>query len=169
MTDEVLYFAYGSNMSTQRIRARIPARLVGTAKLTKHCLTFEKPARDGSGKCDVAYTGDANHVLWGVVYGISQQDLPILDTYESLGVGYDRKTITVTLNCGTPCATEIYIARDNNPNVLPFCWYKQHVQYGAEENNLPTDYIQNMIASVPVINDPDDKRRAKEIAIYSDL
>lgn len=49
----ILYFAYGSNMSSARLRARVPScRPIGIAFLPGHELRFHKRSKDGSGKCD---------------------------------------------------------------------------------------------------------------------
>ena len=41
MQDTLLYFAYGSNLSTPRLRARVPsARKLESAVLTHHRLVF---------------------------------------------------------------------------------------------------------------------------------
>ena len=63
----MLYFAYGSNLSSARMAARVPsARVVARAQLPGHALRFHKVGRDGSAKCDActcppfatALTGD---------------------------------------------------------------------------------------------------------------
>jgi len=59
MNGRSLYFAYGSNMAAERLRARVPsARLMGSAVLAGHALRFHKPgSNDGSAKCDAALRG----------------------------------------------------------------------------------------------------------------
>jgi gamma-glutamylcyclotransferase len=52
------YFAYGSNMLTERLRARVG----GAAALSKVCVCgyrvrFHKRSDDGSGKCNIIETG----------------------------------------------------------------------------------------------------------------
>jgi hypothetical protein len=48
-----VYFAYGSNMSTARLRQRMPScKPLGTAVLSEHKLRFHKRSTDQSGKCN---------------------------------------------------------------------------------------------------------------------
>ncbi len=70
-----LYFAYGSNMTSARLRARIPsARSVGAARIDGRRLVCNKRGRDGSGKANLCASpgGEA----WGVVYEVDAADWP---------------------------------------------------------------------------------------------
>ena len=171
MRKEVLYFAYGSNMSTHRLRNRIDARVVGTGYLPKYRLSFHKKWTCGSGKCDGLFTGSAKDKLWGVVYAVSHSDLSVLDTIECKDIAYDRKTVETTLTTGEVCLPEVYVGngQDVDTSTLPFCWYKHHVHFGAQENNLPANYISEMIAPIQTADDPDQERYIREYGIYPDL
>jgi integrase len=62
----MLYFAYGSNMCTGRLRQRVPsANPVRVAKLLNHAFRFHKRSGDLSGKCDAYFTGETTDVIWG--------------------------------------------------------------------------------------------------------
>ena len=87
------YFAYGSNMSSKRLNARIKATKYANGKLLKHKLKFHKISKDGSGKCDAFETGDSNDFVLGVVYEIDKNDLEQLDRFEAKGKGYERKEV----------------------------------------------------------------------------
>ena len=69
-----LYFAYGSNMLTERLTARTPsAEPQGTGVLAGYRLTFEKPSvgRSGtSGKGDITETHQPADRVLGVVFKI---------------------------------------------------------------------------------------------------
>ena len=55
----MLYFAYGSNMLTARLRERMPScKPLGIAKLPGHALRFHKRSKDQSGKCNAFATDD---------------------------------------------------------------------------------------------------------------
>ncbi len=168
MSGDILYFAYGSNMSTLRLRNRIAAQVVGTGMLPGYRLNFHKKWTCGSGKCDALHTGIVTDQVWGVVYAISPADIGTLDTIECKDIAYFRKTVNLTLSTGETCQPEIYVGRgeDLDPTALPFDWYKHHVQFGAKENDLPADYITRMIAPVPTITDPEPDRLQREFAIY---
>lgn len=168
MTDDtLLYFAYGSNMSTQRLQARMPsARPIGKALLTRHRLKFHKTGQDGSGKCDIEATNQPDDVIHGVIYEISVHELPALDRAEGLGYGYEKKDIEITDERGGLVKAFTYYATSIDESLIPFDWYKNHVLVGAQEHGLPQDYISEYIEDLAVKEDQDTERTQKEYSIY---
>jgi len=161
----MLYFAYGSNMSTQRLRARVPsARFVTVAELSRHDLKFHKIGQDGSAKCDAAETGDPEHVVIGVVFEISRSEKSVLDLKEGLGRGYEEKVVAISVDDKSMQAVMYYATRID-PLLKPFHWYKEHVLQGAGENGFPEQYIQ-MIADIESVVDFDFGRHEAEMEIY---
>ncbi len=161
----MLYFAYGSNMSVKRLRARISsARVVCTAFLPGHELKFHKHGDDDSAKCDAAEVGGPAEVI-GVVYDIHSADKAVLDKIEGVGCGYEQKTVAVVTEVGLPLEAVTYYATRINPDLKPFAWYKEHVLRGAREHDLPDHYIE-MISAVEAMEDPRTGRHSREIAIY---
>ena len=64
-----LYFGYGSNMLTERLRARCPgAKCVSTAEVIDYALEFSKPSVDGSGKATLGHLEGRNQTSIGVVF-----------------------------------------------------------------------------------------------------
>ncbi|MCB1859244.1 MAG: gamma-glutamylcyclotransferase [Gammaproteobacteria bacterium] len=168
-SDDLLYFSYGSNMSTLRLQARIPSAVpLYTAVLKRHRLKWHKQGSDGSAKCDCCYTGIPNHRVIGVVYVIASSQKPILDQYEGLGEGYEGRQVWVEKADRTKSYVATYHAIRINPSLRPFHWYKEHVLQGAREHQLPTDYRRE-IEAVPSIPDPVPGRHARELAIYSPI
>lgn len=165
-TGRLLYFAYGSNMSRARLRARIPsATFITTAELTGHRLRFHKRGFDGSGKCDIELTGDPADKVFGVVFEIAAVEKPRLDRKEGLGFGYDLKTVDLRTAEGSTVSALAYFATRTDSALRPFAWYKTHVLTGARESGLPADYVR-LIAAVETIQDPKPRRRRRELAIY---
>ncbi len=163
---DILYFAYGSNMSVKRIISRIPsAAFIDTARLQGHQLGFHKVGRDGSGKCDIEHTGEAGHVVLGVLFKLLAADKQTLDRIEGLGCGYEHKQVIVHSSRGNSYTANTYYATDIDGSLSPFHWYKTHVLKGACEHQLPSDYIR-MIETVSAIHDPDSDRHNTELAIY---
>ena len=167
--DTITYFAYGSNMSLERLRKRVPsAEPKGKAVLRCHRLAFHKVSRkDGSGKCDIPPAKESDAV-WGRLYHIDDKDKECLDRYEGLGYGYDDKCVTVELDSGcTVCAMTYYVKDPTkiNPNLKPYTWYQKHVLVGAKESSLPPDYIKK-IKEVKAEEDCDKEREAEELGIY---
>ncbi|TVO69843.1 MAG: gamma-glutamylcyclotransferase [Sedimenticola selenatireducens] len=153
-------------MSTRRLGERIlSARPQTVSTLTGHQLCWHKLGRDGSGKCDAFYTGEAHHHVIGVLYAIDQQEQPLLDQFEGVGAGYEVATVTLVLPSGEQQQAFTYRATHIDPTVLPFSWYKAHVLQGAREHHLPTAYIAQL-ESVDAIDDSDRPRHTRELLIY---
>lgn len=162
-SDPFVYFAYGSNMSSQRLRQRTPsAQALGTAYLGAYRLMWHKAGQDGSGKCDIVSTGDASDGVWGVLYAIAAHDKPRLDRAEGLGQGYDLKPVEV-LAGAAPVRAWAYCATAIDALLRPFDWYLAYVRAGAAEHGLPPAYRQ-MIESVASVPDPDPQRAAQHRA-----
>ena len=118
----MFYFAYGSNMSLPRLRARIRrARIVGVYVLPGHDLRFHKAGTDGSAKCDAYLTGSEGHVIEGVVFEVEDQGITLLDRIEGVGSGYGRKNITVLGDDGAlPAVTYFATDLDSSADALVF-------------------------------------------------
>lgn len=161
------YFAYGSNMSCARLKARVPsARSLGCYALRQHDLRFHKSGLDGSAKCDAFFTGDDSDTLFGVLYDIADADKPRLDAVEGLGRGYDEKTIVVYSPDGSSETATTYFANIIDKAMNPYHWYLEHVLVGARETELPWEYVQARISSITAIDDPDPGREARERAVH---
>lgn len=171
MDDRFLYFAYGSNMLTRRLRdaKRAPSAIAeGTGYVPGYRLTFDKVStgkQQSSGKCDMEATGDGTDRVYGILFSISKADEKSLDREEGLDRGYRKDTIAVITDMGTKRAV-VYIATQKDPGSRPYHWYKEFVVRGAEEHGLPDDYIER-IRAVQSQADPDAKRRAKNEAILA--
>ena len=138
-----LYFAYGSNMSTERLRARVPsARARGKGRLLHHTLRWHKLGRDGSGKCDIEPT-ETQDIVWGVLYDVAWAEKPVLDAAEGLGIGYFEKAVRIVTDDGERHALTYHASPDSIDSTLrPRHWYKDHVVRGAREHGLPAHYVR---------------------------
>ena len=131
-----------------------------------HELRFHKVShKDGSAKCDVNETGVSEHIVYGVVFHISEHEKPELDRKEGLGYGYEEKDVLIKLKNGSDIEAFTYYATNIDPALKPFDWYKEHVLRGAWENELPQDYIR-IIDTIDFDKDPDKERRNRELSIY---
>lgn len=164
----MLYFAFGSNMSSKRLQGRVPsARFEAVARLSEHRLCFHKLGADGSGKGDAEYTGNPDDEVVGVVYEISEAEKPGLDAAEGLGTGYGEKWVEIVAADGRELSAVMYFAIRIDPSVKPYHWYKNHVLVGAEENRLPADYTAR-IKAIASVDDPDPHRAGREWDMYHD-
>lgn len=142
--DPSLYFAYGSNLASARMRERVDsARRLCSALAPDFRVSFGKAGRDGSGKATLVPAGGS--LVWGVVYVIDPAAWPILDGFEG---GYTRTAITLTSDRAEPLAANTYIAPESAPDPTAYAWYKQLILEGAREHGLPADYVA-VLAALP--------------------
>ncbi len=163
--EQVTYFAYGSNMSTRRLQARVPsAKFYARAVLRGHQLRFHKHSVvDNSAKCDAFETGNPTDLTQGVLFRFDADEQARLDMCE--GEGYKIARVEVEMEDGTRLEALTYLAILIEPQLQPYSWYKRHVIEGAREHALPSDYIA-WIESVETQEDPDPERSQRELRIH---
>jgi cation transport regulator ChaC len=149
------HFAYGSNLSIARLRARCSsAQPLAVGFVRGRRLRFHKVGRDGTGKANAEATGRHDDVVWGVVYHIQLDQRSVLDRCESLGDGYQEAIVDVQIG-KRRWRTFLYEAMPHRIDacVLPAPWYHDHLLVGAREHGLPVAY-QRMLADQPTMYDP---------------
>ncbi len=115
------YFAYGSNMSTARIRRRVgSAAMVSRAYLPGYRLQFHKRGADGSAKCDIVHTRSRHDTVHGVLFQVHSDEMLTLDCYEGLGKGYEKKQVTVYLPDGSTRIAATYYATHIDASLQPY-------------------------------------------------
>jgi AIG2-like family len=161
-----VYFAYGSNMSTERLRERMPScKPIGIATLPGHALRFHKRSVDKSAKCNAFASGNDDSVI-GVLFSFDPAERAKLDNAEGVGSGYEHAMVTVINDKGRRRKVLTYLATSDyiDDSLKPYGWYKDFVVAGGKEHGLPPEYIAECIQSVNAIQDPnktrDDKQRA---------
>ncbi|MYL25128.1 gamma-glutamylcyclotransferase [Halomonas alkaliantarctica] len=161
----MLCFAYGSNMSTHRLAARIPARFMATALLPGYRLAFHQRSGDGSGKCDIV-PASTQAAVYGVIWDVASHHKPTLDQYEGLGHAYEETWLTVSdLASSQQYEVQAYVGKITAHGMRPYGWYKHHVLAGAREHSLPLAYIR-ALERIEAFNDPDAERHAREMALH---
>ncbi|BBN80672.1 hypothetical protein PA25_06570 [Pseudoalteromonas sp. A25] len=157
-------FAFGSNMSTKRLFARLPqAQCLGVAKLYRHQLSFNMLSTDGSAKCTIEATNRDEDIVMGVLYALNEHEINQLDNIE--GPRYNRTKLEVEAIEHGPMHAHCYIANTFIDDHLPFDWYVQHVLHGAKEHRFPTDYVRQ-IESQQHVTDHDVSRAEREWQLY---
>lgn len=162
----LLYFAYGSNMSSPRIVERVPSTTFHSiATLSGYILKFNKHSVDGSAKCNIEKSGNPEDIVHGVVFTLLEEEKPWLDHYEGLGNGYEIEVFELDTKEQGAIEAFAYVATDIDESLKPYHWYKEHVLRGAREHQLPSTYIKSIeaIGSVP---DPDPLTSDRELSIY---
>lgn len=159
------YFAYGSNMLTERLQLRCAsARARQVAYADNWTLTFSKRGQDGSGKATIsAATGGR---VFGVVFDLNESELPELDRFEGAGKGYDRKGDFSVRIAGSqePFSVVTYAASPSyiDINLKPFDWYLNLVVAGARQHALPPEYVSTLEAAPSRMDSKTDRQSQRE-------
>lgn len=138
----MLYFAYGSNMSSPRLRERVGAvEIRGHAILPGHEHQFSKPGLDGTGKGHIA--PHPRRRVHGVLYALDPAQLDTLTEYEG---GYRRTTLTVLSPLDERALEAItFLALRPGDAPPPSPAYLEHYRRGFLEHALPLDYAQAVL------------------------
>jgi len=143
-----LYFAYGSNLSSARLLARVAsARPLAPAQLLGWSLRTNKRGRDGSGKANLR--SEARECVWGALYSMDPDAWPALDACEE---GYARVSVEVLTHQDSLQAST-YVSERLTADPVPFSWYKQLIVDGAREHGLPEDWVR-LLEALPARPDP---------------
>jgi len=156
------YFAYGSNMLTTRLSARVdsvsnPRRYA----LSSYKLCFNKRSADGSAKCNIMRSDKPGDVVHGVIFDIDEEQIPNLDQYEGVGYGYTKKQFRLCID-RIEHDVLAYIADANyiDDTLVLYKWYLDLIVAGAEEHGLPRDYA-SAICNVQFKTDPESHRKTR--------
>lgn len=105
-------------------------------------------------------------MVYGVVFEVPDDQLEALDKAEGVGGGYHHDySLPVLLADGTEIRALAYIADSNaiDDALKPYAWYHRLACAGAEQHQLPQDYIADLRA-VQTSEDPNPDRRTKREA-----
>ena len=165
----VRYFAYGSNMLPQRLQRRCAsARIDVMATLPGFGLSFSKISNDGSGKATIVSSTYAKARVYGIVFHLASDDMPVLDGFEGRGKGYQRleNVIVYAHPERHPLTVTTYIAEHDHmdDSLQPFDWYLDLVVEGARVGGLPKDYCRRL-AATPACVDHYPKRDSQQEAL----
>ena len=140
MSKRVAYFAYGSNMSTERLQepGRAPsAKPLGRAKLPSKRLVCNKKSTDCSGKANLI--DSTEDTVWGVLYEIDSAELDNLGRAER---NYTLKSLDVITDQDSLVKAYVYVSSELTEDARPYDWYKELLIKGAREYGLPASYVK---------------------------
>jgi gamma-glutamylcyclotransferase len=160
------YLAYGSNMLTERLNARVSsAKNPAPFALRKHQLRFHKKSVDCSGKCNIVSTDSESDVVHGVIFDVDDGQMSALDEAEGVGCGY-RRDERILIVDDTETKVAVYVAEESaiDDALVPHRWYYDLVLAGAEQHALPVDYIAGLRA-IPFTDDPKPDRKSRREAL----
>jgi cation transport regulator ChaC len=145
----MLYFAYGSNMDEQRVKAanRCPnSRFIFNAVLPGYRLVFTRHTDAGTGQADVV--PDPACFVWGVVYDITDSDRRQLDAREVVaGRTYRPKEVLVRPHGDSEQRVMVLTYTVSGPGDVeqpPSREYLGYLLRGARRWGLPADYIAQL-------------------------
>lgn len=149
LTTPLIYWAYGSNMDTNRLTERTKGcKPLGRAKLVGYRLCFHKRSKDGSGKADAWATGRPDDMVIGVLFEIPASGKRGLDRAE--GTDYEQATVRLLRDDGATVEAFTYLAKPSaiDSQIMPTPGYRDKVLAGAIEHGLPAAYIDRFIRAV---------------------
>jgi hypothetical protein len=141
-----LYFAYGSNMNLDQMRALCSKPVfVGVARLADHRLAFYGYSRTWDGGLETVVPAPG-HEVWGVLFALGNTDWERLDSSQDArmdGSGmYFHSPVTVTDLESREHSARLYKKDAQGEPRNPSQEYLEHIVRGATANGLPPSYIE---------------------------
>ncbi len=139
MSQAPLYFAYGSNLDAEQMKARCPtARALRIARLADHRLDFTHYSKRWSGGAADVLPAPGRSV-WGLVYEMGPDDFARLDPFES---GYRRTALALDAAGERLAATSYTVVEKGEyaPNPI---YLEKMLRWGARWR-LPGDYLSEL-------------------------
>lgn len=136
-----LYFAYGSNLSTDQMKRRCPgSRVVEVGCLKNHRLAFTRYSTGwNGGVADVV--PDLIHDVWGLIHEVTTYDLEKnLDEYEGCPDFYRRAQMPIQTVSGKILTAWVYSVVHKSDFVAPTMEYMTIIKKAAEELRFPETY-----------------------------
>ena len=144
-SDEIWYFAYGSNMHVgtfvERRRIRPLESRVG--RITGYRLRFNLEGRPKGKAAPANIWPDADQEVWGVLHKITRRDLLRLDSTEGVpGRGYRPVWLNADDMDGNPLTAITYVATGKEVDGRPSLRYISLLRDGARFHGLPEHWLQ---------------------------
>jgi gamma-glutamylcyclotransferase (GGCT)/AIG2-like uncharacterized protein YtfP len=136
------YFAYGSNMNHKQMRQRCPdAIFLKRASLKNYKFVYDgySKTREGAVANIICSLGDQ---VWGGLFEVNKDNIVALDYYEDYPNSYDRKKLNVKDEQRGNYRAIVYL-REGRIQGKPSKDYREIIVRGAEDCELPKDYIEN--------------------------
>ena len=147
---EHFYFAYGSNMNSQRVKRRgLDFTSVFAGTLKGYYLSFNKRSvvHLGAASANIMKQSQDSHrndFVEGVLYHLADEcQIELMDPYEGYPLRYDRIMVDVQTQEGvksvwTYTANKAYLQEGLKPNT----WYLEHLLAG--KSYLSDEYYQRL-------------------------
>ena len=145
--NNILYFAYGSNMNRGQMHKRCPgSEFKCRAFLQDYEFVFDGYSKNWGGSVANIVQKNGN-VVEGVIFKITKSDLGSLDRFEGEGSVYDRVELTVMDNEARNIQVYVY-KRTGQKIGKPSESYRNTIIIGACECELSQGYIKKFLSAV---------------------
>ena len=131
--EDILYFAYGSNINLEQMRERCSdAKVVGPVTLADHELQFR-------GNCFATVAPKKGSIVHGLLWKLTPACVQALDRYEGYPRHYTKEPVSVRTADGAAVSVMAYIMAEPTCRqpALPSPHYFLAIQRGFEANGLP--------------------------------
>ncbi len=138
-----LYFAYGSNLSTNQMKKRcLNSKPLEIGYLKGYRLAFTRYSSGwNGGVADIVL--DSDHEVWGLIYAISIEDLHRLDDYEGYPDAYIRFQTSIKTLTGSPNIWVYTVVRKKS-FIPPTKEYMQLIKNAAVKLQFPERYRSHL-------------------------
>ena len=140
------YFAYGSNMNSDRVRQRkMSFESASSGRLLDYSLRFNKRSVKYPGAAAANVVASAKGVTEGVVYRLADpEQIEMMDPYEGYPVLYRRTALPIVTKAGVVDAW-VYIANEDHvaEGLAPAQWYLNHLLAGR--GYLSASYFESLL------------------------
>jgi cation transport regulator ChaC len=144
-SDQVWYFAYGSNMHAGTFigRRRIRPLEHRVGRIPGYRLRFNLEGRPKGRAAPANICADGDCEVWGVLYRITRRDLLRLNSTEGVpGRGYQPRLLDATDVDGNTIEAVAYVAAGKETDGSPSLRYISLLRDGARHHGLPTTWIR---------------------------
>ena len=143
MSEDKLYFAYGSNINLDQMAYRCPAaQMVGPVLLENYELLFRGNA-NGNGVATIK--PKEGQQVYGLLWRITPDCERSLDIYEGYPRLYEKESVAVRDSAGRQLAVMAYVMTDGDrwrSPALPSEYYYQGILDGYRQIGLPTQALK---------------------------
>jgi len=152
-----LYFAYGSNLKSQRIRRRAPsATFIGQVTLDDWRLGFNIVGKTGEGEGGGIgnLIAAPQRVVHGFLFSIEGPDFEKLIKIEE-SMGYEVKEMTVQTAYGVPIPrVSVFVGDGSSREYRPTSEYFELITQGLRERGVEPSYIARLEEHVVRLSSP---------------
>jgi cation transport regulator ChaC len=144
-SDQVWYFAYGSNMHHSALRERRGMQPTEwrVARVPGYRLRFNLDGRPKGKAAPANICPDPECELWGVLYRITRRELLRLDSSEGVpGRHYRHVVVPAEDTDGNTVTAVAYMAHGNETDGVPSRRYISLLREGARVHGLPEAWVQ---------------------------